>query len=257
MWSKQHYFLAIVFFNIISFVLAIIGGENIAINKVPHQVSLQTLPGRHFCGGVIIDHQWILTAGHCVLGWPAHMIRIATGSSYHSSPAAVYYVNSIYFHCNYHNPAYNNDLALLHLNTSINYNENTQSIDLAMEKPKENEELIFTGWGLTDKTASDHSEQLQKLILNNVNRAKCSEMLKDFDDVSINVSLLCGFSKINEGICHGDTGGALVGNGKLHGVAIWGYPCAEGVPDLYANVNYYRDWMRQVMSGNSKCKSVV
>ena len=44
----------------------IVGGSNTSITAVPWQVSIQTNNGFHFCGGSIIDEEWILTAAHCV-----------------------------------------------------------------------------------------------------------------------------------------------------------------------------------------------
>uniref|UniRef100_A0A182MK56 Peptidase S1 domain-containing protein n=1 Tax=Anopheles culicifacies TaxID=139723 RepID=A0A182MK56_9DIPT len=41
----------------------IVGGVPVDIRDFPYQVSLRR--GRHFCGGSIIDSEWILTAAHC------------------------------------------------------------------------------------------------------------------------------------------------------------------------------------------------
>lgn len=41
----------------------------------------------------------------------------------------------------------------------------------------------------------------------------------------------------------GDSGGPLVCNGELAGVVSWGNPCANGLPDGYARVSYYREWL--------------
>lgn len=45
----------------------IVGGDNIAIEKVPYQISLRE-DGAHYCGGSIVSQTQIITAGHCVLG---------------------------------------------------------------------------------------------------------------------------------------------------------------------------------------------
>ena len=44
----------------------IIGGSYANEGQFPYQVSLRTLPNRHFCGGSIINEEYILTAGHCL-----------------------------------------------------------------------------------------------------------------------------------------------------------------------------------------------
>ena len=44
----------------------IVGGTEAARNRWPWQVSLQTSQGHHFCGGSLINDQWLLTAAHCL-----------------------------------------------------------------------------------------------------------------------------------------------------------------------------------------------
>lgn len=43
----------------------IIGGFEINIDNVPHQVSLQTTNRYHFCGGSLITASIVITAAHC------------------------------------------------------------------------------------------------------------------------------------------------------------------------------------------------
>lgn len=43
---------------------SIVGGEEVQDGQVPFMVSLQA-NNKHYCGGVIISPEWILTSGYC------------------------------------------------------------------------------------------------------------------------------------------------------------------------------------------------
>merc|ERR1719400_1260001 len=60
----------------------IVGGEEAADGEFPFQVSLRTLNVigmTHFCGGSIIDENWILTAGHCCAGQIPATLHVTAG----------------------------------------------------------------------------------------------------------------------------------------------------------------------------------
>ena len=46
----------------------VVGGTVAHEGQFPYQISLRNRYNRHFCGGSILNHQWILTAAHCVYG---------------------------------------------------------------------------------------------------------------------------------------------------------------------------------------------
>lgn len=232
----------------------IIGGQTAEDGLAPYQVSLQTIPGSHLCGGAIIDSEWIITAAHCVTGWPPQFIRVAVGSNLYTEPLEIYYLDRIHLHCNFDQPKYHNDIAVLHVNSTMRWNEKVQPIALPGKMLNTSEALLLTGWGLISLW-DPYPEALQKLNMYQVQRNECSEMLQEFEDINVDVGHVCAYVKRYQGACHGDNGGPLVYNNTLVGVHAWSYPCADGYPDIFTNIWYYRDWLRQAMSGNSKCKS--
>nr|XP_036674327.1 chymotrypsin-2 [Drosophila suzukii] len=234
----------------------IVGGQNAAEGDAPYQVSLQTLLGSHLCGGAIISDRWILTAGHCVKGYPASRLQVATGTVRYAQPGALYYPEAIYLHCNYDSPKYYNDIGLLKLNQSVVFNALTQAVKLPTSSfPRGTSDLVFTGWG-SQSAAGSLPSQLQRVQQQHLSSLACSSLLFGYDDLELGPCHLCAYRQSNIGACHGDSGGPLVHQGTLVGILNFFVPCAQGVPDVFMDVMYYYDWLRQTMSGNGRCTQV-
>lgn len=61
---------------------------------------------------------------------------------------------------------------------------------------------------------------------------------------------LCTTSPRGIGTCFGDSGGPLAADGKLIGIVSFGEPCAIGVPDVFARVSQYKDWIEKTIEEN-------
>ncbi|XP_061386386.1 chymotrypsin-2-like [Musca vetustissima] len=227
----------------------IVGGQVAEVGFAKYQISLQGAFGGHMCGGAIIDNRWVLTACHCVDGYNPAFLRVITGTNVYFEPGAVYEVEEFYCHCNYDNPTYHNDIALLYLKEPIVYDELTQPIALPVSPLQDGDEVILTGWG-DNILWGGTPDNLYKLYTKFVTYEDCYEI---FGGVPmLDVGHICTFTKVGEGSCHGDSGGPLVSNGHLVGLVNWGFPCATGSPDAHCNVYFYLDWIRKAMS--QKCR---
>lgn len=63
--------------------------------------------------------------------------------------------------------------------------------------------------------------------------------------------MLCaGYPQGGRGACAGDTGGALVANGRQVGVFSWGRGCTTtNFPFVYTRVSTYVNWIRSATVG--------
>uniref|UniRef100_A0A1A9X3Z4 Peptidase S1 domain-containing protein n=1 Tax=Glossina brevipalpis TaxID=37001 RepID=A0A1A9X3Z4_9MUSC len=231
----------------------IVGGNTAEEGLAPYQVSLQWVWGsNHFCGGAIIDPEWILTAAHCVA--PAtnpESLVVETGTQNLMEPGVYYHVDRIYSHCSYNDPLLHNDIALLHLNSSIVMNKKTQVIPLPVEPMEDGDDVLLTGWGAESSNGGSGPSKLKKLNLKYVKYERCKALLDN--DPRLDVGNICTFLREGEGACFGDSGGPLVSNGHLVGIVSFANPCALGFPDAHASPYFYLDWIRQIMRGNKKC----
>lgn len=77
-----------------------------------------------------------------------------------------------------------------------------------------------------------------------VNLAKCREVYADLG-VQVTSQMFCAGSFQGEfDFCNGDTGGPMVANGILVGLASWGKNCAEyGYPGVYTRISIFRNWI--------------
>ncbi|KAB0797010.1 hypothetical protein PPYR_11071 [Photinus pyralis] len=224
----------------------IVGGETAADGAFPYQVSLR-FDGQHNCGGSIIDATTILTAAHCLYGFEQMPMSITVGSNTLDQGGDSYEIAERRPHDLY-DPmgGYRNDIGILKLKTPIVFNEKVKPVKLSENYIGTSIGCVLSGWGMTE-FPGDAANELQYLDLVTFPLDKCIEMWKNSEfGIPIDERQVCTFTMVGQGACKGDSGGPLVaGDGIQIGVVSLGDPCANGMPDVFTRVSYYRDWIEK------------
>lgn len=128
----------------------IIGGSNAANGQHPSMVSLQTLAQRHFCGGVIVNTRWALTAAHCVDDRDPFNIRVRSGSLRHSQGGRLSAVQDVQVHHLYEPSNRYNDIAALQIVGNFPQDKLTRPIVIDSRSTLGRVGAVAIGWGRTE-----------------------------------------------------------------------------------------------------------
>lgn len=240
--------------------MRVIGGLSVKeSNLYPWQVAM-TYNGSHWCGGTIIDSEWVITASHCVTSdngnnLSLNSLKIYTGKNrynYRNDPYTT--ISKIIVHpgfitsngigndqINNFTEPLSNDIALLKLQTPLNFDHTINNIELlskqidSINPPYHYAEqktntvyssylnhnidignwVTITGWGLAGSsydTASypEHTHHVQTRIIPN-EQCPLLNNNSSFCDELNNAMILAGdVIDGGEDGCVGDSGGPLV-----------------------------------------------
>ncbi|XP_044533306.1 trypsin-like, partial [Gracilinanus agilis] len=223
----------------------ILGGYSCPVNSIPYQVSLNA--GYHFCGGSLINTEWVVSAAHCYksrmqvrLG--EYNIEVVEGNEQFIDAAKVIR------HPKYNSFTINNDIMLIKLKTPATLNSRVSPITLPTSCAATGTSCLISGWGNTLSSGSDYPDVLQCLQAPVLSDSECQSAYPG----KITKNMIClGFLEGGKDSCQEDTGGPVVCNGELQGIVSWGYGCAQkGRPGVYTKVCNYVDWIKTTIASN-------
>ncbi|KAL4647699.1 hypothetical protein GN956_G8101 [Arapaima gigas] len=237
----------------------VVGGYNALEGEWPWQVSLHIKEAGHVCGASVISNRWLITAAHCVQDdnkikysqpgvWEVYL-GLHDQSKKTSNSTEKRNLKTIICHPYYNSYTFDNDIALMELESPVTLNQYIRPICL----PSINHDFPIgksvwvTGWGAT-KEDGYGAAVLQKAEVRIINTTVCNQLMQN----QITSQMLCAGVLAGEvDTCQGDSGGPLSslelgGRYFLAGVVSWGDGCARrNKPGIYTKVTKFRGWIKQ------------
>jgi secreted trypsin-like serine protease len=230
---------------------AVVGGANALPGEYPWQAQLSVPGYAHWCGGSIVDREWILTAAHCVDGMTAADFTVRLGLHRRSAPDGnlqTRTVRRIVQHPDYDGSTIQNDVALLELSSPVTYQPRVQPIAIRATNAPVGTPAVVSGWGWTMAWGSA-SDVLQEGIMPVESTATCNAagtLSLTVDDATM---VCAGTVSGNTGGCHGDSGGPLViprgfsGGYEQIGVVSWGVGGTCSSYTVFARLSAFAAWI--------------
>ncbi len=261
--------LTIILFHFLTFSAAaqikrIIGGKNATKGAYPWMIGIgysdvSALKSSIYCGGTIINKEWILTAAHCVTTEDSNTIpyqptEISVFIDFYSltNPESGYQkinIKKIIIHPTYDPVTVDGDLALVQLERPVTNTPVSLPAQDDTTYTKNGLTSTVMGWGYTQPT-SLIADTLQEVEVKVISNPVCNSKAVYEGEVTENM-LCAGFLAGGKDACAGDSGGPLVfkdvnQNKTIQtGIVSWGGACsAPNQPGVYTRVANYADWIQ-------------
>ncbi|XP_062979840.1 serine protease 55-like [Elgaria multicarinata webbii] len=231
------------------------GTPSAAPDSLPWQVSIED-EDKHVCGGAILSSWWILSAAHCFAGDFSSNLHIVVNSN--EGPSGKRKLDRLVIHQDFSGVSLINDIALILLDSPIEFNEAKTSIclpllhDLGMWQ-----DCWVATWRPTTADAEMKPPSVpRKVEMTLMGHDACSEKVPGLVE-----DVLCAISE--EGTkrtCKDDSGGSplVCTHGSdvkwfVVGIASQGESCEEdGNPAIYTVVFSYLDWIQRATENEGK-----
>ncbi|XP_050544588.1 venom protease-like isoform X3 [Daktulosphaira vitifoliae] len=250
----------------------IVGGWPAELDDWPWMVALgyhglnqpKTETPQWRCGGSLISDRYVVTAAHCLVKIGPVEVSVARlgeldldpNTDDKAEPIDIP-IQKIITHQSYNSKTHANDIALLKLDHSVQFNKHIQPICLPITPTIRANKFVkyvpfIAGWGTT-AFYGPTSTALMSAAVPIIDNARCNRSYTGHSAV-IDDSVLCAGTGEADS-CQGDSGGPMMWpNGKqyyLLGVVSFGFRCAEPeFPGVYTRVSHFIEWIIENMNNS-------
>lgn len=166
-------------------------------------------------------------------------MRVGSNNQY--AGGFIVQARKIVIHSSYGN--FMNDLAIIELQSSLDFDDKVNMINLVEENTSipEGSLLAVAGWGTNENGNVPY--KLQETFMNVMSAKECEKAAGYGYD-----SVLCLKHNVGSGVCRGDDGAPVVSGGRLVGVVSFAFgSCGTEYPDIASNVSYYNNWINAAL----------
>jgi len=216
-----------------------------------------------WCGGAIINANFILTAAHCFKGFESQLPNFRVTAAEHDITKTEGVeqrreIKKLIMHPQYDDDKTENDVALLELKTPLDLSEgkNAAAIELNSDGacPIKDQKCSVAGWGALASGANTPPKP-REVTVTVVTNADCNAP-NAYDGKVFDTNVCAGEEQGGKDSCQGDSGGPFVctcGDKLQHvGIVSWGEGCAlAGKPGVYARTSSYVAWINAILAGGS------
>lgn len=214
----------------------IVGGEPTSTAEHPWVVALTKVNSNSaYCGGALIAPDRVVTAAHCISGYPAGSVRVLVGrTDLRSNKGEQRWVARYWVEPGYQSPTEGDDVAVLLLDRPVSYRPVPLETD--QDAYRAGAPATVFGWGYTSENGPS-SPVLRSAKVPLIADSDCAATYDEFDADEM---VCAGQPSGGTDACYGDSGGPLIAAGRLIGITSWGSGCArEHAPGVFVRVASY------------------